>query len=111
VGQPCARLQVADGQLTDGVAAVVSVQPGGGPRPVGDERVIAPGRKQLLLVAQVADSTDDEPVTLVGDLGDLRDPVECVGDLDPGLLGDRRDGGAHGLGLAHRDRIADAVAA
>ena len=66
VRQPAARLEVADGQLADGVAAVVGVQPGGGAGPVGDEGVVAPGREQLLLVAQVADAADDQPVTSVG---------------------------------------------
>jgi hypothetical protein len=91
------------------VAAVVLVQLEHRPNTVGDERVVAPGRKQLLLVIQVADPTHDQPVTLVGSLGDLGDPIGYVGDLDPGLLGDRRDRGAHGLGLADRDRVAHLV--
>jgi hypothetical protein len=41
--QAGARLEVVDGQLADGVATVVGVQPGGGADAVGDERVVAPG--------------------------------------------------------------------
>jgi hypothetical protein len=78
---------------------------------VGDEGVIAPGGKQLGLVALVADPTDDQPVARVGGLGDLGDPVGLVRDVDPGLLGDGGDGGTHGLGLAHRDRVAGLVSA
>jgi hypothetical protein len=74
VSQAGARLEVADGQLANGVAAVVGVQPGGGADTVGDERVVAPGWEQLLLVAQVADAADDQPVASVAGLGDLRDP-------------------------------------
>ena len=62
MGQPGAGLQVADGQLTHGVAAVVGVQEGGGAGPVGDERVVAPGGKQLGLLALVADATHEQPV-------------------------------------------------
>jgi hypothetical protein len=109
--QPGARLEVADGQLAHGMAAVVGVQPGGGTDAVGHKGVIAPGRKQLGLVAFVADPTHDQPVAPVGGLGNLRDSIRLVGDLDPGLLGDLRDRGAHGLGLAHRDRVAHLVAA
>jgi hypothetical protein len=47
VGQPGARLQVADGQLANGVAAVVGVQLNSRADAVGDEGVIAPGGKQL----------------------------------------------------------------
>ena len=43
VGQPGARLQVADGQLASGVAAVVGVQLNSRADAVGDEGVIAPG--------------------------------------------------------------------
>jgi hypothetical protein len=74
VGQPGARLEVADRQLAHGVAAVVGVQPGGGANPVGDERVVAPGWEQLLLVAGVSDPPDDQPVAPVAGLGDLGDP-------------------------------------
>src|SRR5512132_4385610 len=111
VGQAGARLEVADGQLADGVAAMIGVQPGGGADAVGDKRVVAPGGNQLLLVAQVADPTHDQPVASVGGLGDLGDPVRRVGDVGPGVLGDGGDGGADGLGLAHRDRVADLVGA
>jgi hypothetical protein len=97
VGQAGARLEVADRQLTHGMVAVVGVQPGGGPDAVGDEPVVAPGRKQLLLVIQVTDATDDQPVTPVGRLGDLGDPVWLVGDTDPVVLGDSRDRGADRL--------------
>jgi hypothetical protein len=62
------------------VAAVVGIQPGGGAGPVGDEGVVAPGGKELGLVALVADATDDQPVALPGGLGDLGDPVGLVGD-------------------------------
>jgi hypothetical protein len=81
VRQPGACLEVADGQLADGVAAVVGIRPGGGADTVGDERVIAPGREQLLLVVQVADAADDQPVASIGGLGDLRDPARRVGDV------------------------------
>jgi hypothetical protein len=60
--QAGARLEVADGQLADGMAAMVGVQPGAGADAVGDEGVVAPGREQLLLVIQVADAPDDQPV-------------------------------------------------
>jgi hypothetical protein len=66
VGQAGAGLEVADGQLAYSVAAVVGVQPSGGAGPVGDEGVVAPGGEQLLLVVQVADPADDQPVALVG---------------------------------------------
>jgi DNA-binding CsgD family transcriptional regulator len=86
------------------------VQPGGGADAVGDEAVVAPGRKQLLLVVPVADAAHDQPVALEPDFGDLGDLARLVGDIDPGVLGDGRDRGAHGLGLAHRDRVAHPVA-
>ena len=72
--QASAYLQVADGQLADGMAAVVGVQPGGGVDAVGHQPVVAPGWEQLLLVTQVADATHDQPVAPIGSLGDLRDP-------------------------------------
>jgi hypothetical protein len=75
-------------KLADGVAAMVGVQPGHGAGPVGDERVVAPGWEQLLLlIVQVTDPADDQPVTLVAGLGDLRDPARLVDDLHPGRLG------------------------
>jgi hypothetical protein len=72
--QPGARLQVADGQLAHGVAAVIGVQPGGGADAVAHERVVAPGRKQLGLVPGIADTTLDQPVAPIACLGDLGDP-------------------------------------
>ena len=88
VGQAGARLEVTDGQLADGVAAVVGVQPDGGADAVGEEPVVAPGREQLLLVDEVADPTDHQPVAPVGSLGDLPDPARRVGDVDPVVLRD-----------------------
>jgi hypothetical protein len=73
--QPGARLQVADGQLAHGVAAVIGVQPGGGADAVANERVVAPGGKQLGLVAGIADTTLDQPVVPIARLGDLGDPL------------------------------------
>jgi hypothetical protein len=108
---PGVRLQVADGQLANGVAAVVGVQLNSRADAVGDKGVIAPGGKQLGLVALVTDATHDQPVALVGSLGDLGQPVALVGDRDPGCLGDGSDRGVHGLGLANLDRVADPVAA
>jgi hypothetical protein len=83
VRQARARLEVADGQLTDGVAAMVGVQPGGRPDAVGDGGVVPPGREQLLLVAVVADPPDDQAVVPVGGLGDLRDAIRLVGRSGP----------------------------
>ena len=111
VGQARARLEVADGQLADGVAAMVGVQPGHGAGPVGDEGVVAPGGEQLGLLTLVADATHDQPVALVAGLGDLGGLVGLVGDRDPGRLGNGGDGGADRLGLADRDRVAHPVAA
>jgi hypothetical protein len=109
--QPGARLEVADGQLAHGVAAMVGVQLDHRPDAVGDKGVIPPGGKQLGLVALVADPTDDQPVAPVGGLGDLGDPIRLVGDRDPGRFRDGGDSGADGLGLAHRDRVAGLVGA
>jgi hypothetical protein len=54
---------------------VIGVQLDRGAGPVGYERVVAPGREELLLVVQVADAADDEPVAAERGLGDLRDPA------------------------------------
>jgi hypothetical protein len=97
VAQPGAVFEVTDGELADGVAAVVGVQPDGGAGTVGDEGVVAPRGEQLLLVAEVADATHDEPVAAIGGLGDLREPVAGVADVDPVGFGDGGDGGADGL--------------
>jgi hypothetical protein len=50
VVEPGTLLGVADGELDDGVAAVIGVQLDRGAGPVGYERVVAPGREELLLV-------------------------------------------------------------
>jgi hypothetical protein len=97
MGQPGARLGVADGQVADGVAAVVGVQEGGGAGPIGDERVVAPGGEQLGLLALVADATHDQSVALVAGLGDLGDPVRLVGDRAPGRFWNGGDRGADRL--------------
>jgi hypothetical protein len=110
VGQARARLEVTDGQLADGVAAMVGVQLEHRPDAVGDKGVIPPGGKQLGLVFLVVDPPHDQPVAPVGGLGDLGDPIGLVGDLDPGRLTDGGDRGAHGLGLADRDRVAHPMA-
>ena len=88
--QAGAGLEVTDRQFAHGVAAMVSVQPGSRTDAVGDEPVVAPGREQPLLVAQVADPPDDQPVASVRGLGDLGDPARLVGNIDPVVLGDRR---------------------
>jgi hypothetical protein len=111
VVEPGTLLGVADGELDDGVAAVIGVQLDRGAGPVGYERVVAPGREELLLVVQVADAADDEPVAAEQGLGDLRDPAVGVGDLDPGRLGDGRDRATDGLGLPYGDREPDVVGA
>jgi hypothetical protein len=59
----------------------------------------------------VAEPAHDQPVTAIGRLGDLGDPIRLVGDRNPGRFGNGGDGGADGLGLAHRDRVAHPVAA
>src|SRR4029434_4594204 len=92
VGQAVARCEVTDGECADGVAAVVGVQPDGGAGTVGDEGVIAPRGEQLLLVAEVADAAHDEPVAAIRGLGDLREPVAGVADVDPVGFGDGGDG-------------------
>jgi hypothetical protein len=63
------------------------------------------------LIAFVANATHDQPVAPIGRLGDLRDPIRLVGDLNPGRFGNGGDRGADRLGLAHRDRVAHPVAA
>ena len=45
VVEPGTLLGVADGELDDGVAAVIGVQLDRGAGPVGYERVVAPGRE------------------------------------------------------------------
>ncbi len=94
MGQPGARLEVADRRLADGVAAVVTVQPGGGADAVGDDRVGAPGWERLLLVTQVADPPHDQPVARVAGLCDLRHATWHIQDLDPVYFGDGSDHGA-----------------
>ena len=74
MGQAGACLQVADRKLADGMAAMVGVQLEHRPDAVGDERVVAPGGKQLGLAAQVTNPADDQPVAPIGSLGDLGDP-------------------------------------
>jgi hypothetical protein len=91
VTQPAAVLGVADGELDDGVAAVVGVQLDRGADPVGHQRVVAPGREQLLLVIGVRDAAHDEAVAAKRGLGDLRDPVRGGADVDPGSLADAGD--------------------
>jgi hypothetical protein len=68
------RLEVADRRLADGMAALVGVEPGGGADAVGDNRVVAPGREQLLLVIQVAGPPHDQPVAVVGVSGTCGTP-------------------------------------
>jgi hypothetical protein len=74
VVEPGTLLGVADGELDYGVA-VVGVQLHRGAGPVGDERVVAPGGEELLLVVQVADAADDEPVAAERGLSDLCHPA------------------------------------
>jgi hypothetical protein len=74
VVQAGAALGVADGEFDDGVATVVGVEFGHGAGPVGDPRVVVPGRKQLALVGVVAHATHDEPVAAERGLGGLLDP-------------------------------------
>jgi hypothetical protein len=61
VAQSGALLEVADGQLDGGVAAVVGVQFDGGAGPVGDERVVAPVGPQGRLGADQAGAAHDQP--------------------------------------------------
>jgi len=106
-----AVLEVADHVFDLGVAAVIGVQRHGGSDPVGDERVVVPGREQLALGGQVADPAHDQPVALVGGLGDLGHARVGVADRRPPFLADALDRLADRLGLAHGDRVAHAVAA
>ena len=74
MAQPGALLEVMDGQLDHGVAAVVGVQLHGGAGPVGDEGVVAPVGPQGCLGADQPDAARDQPAAGgagQGGLGDL----------------------------------------
>jgi hypothetical protein len=111
VVQAGATLGVADGEFDDGVATVVGVEFGHGAGPVGDERVVVPGRKQLALIGAVAHAAHDQPVAAEWGLGDLRDTRVGIGDVDPGGLRDGSDRGADRFGLPHGDREPGVVGA
>jgi hypothetical protein len=70
-------LEVADGELDHGVAAVVGVQRDGGAGAVGDERVVAPVRPEGGLGADQAGAAHDQPAACLaskGRLGHLGSP-------------------------------------
>jgi hypothetical protein len=100
---PGAVLEVADGQLADGVAAVVGVQVDRAAGAVCDEGVVAPVRPEGGLRAGQAGAAHDQPVWAEGGLGDLRHAAVGVVDGLPGVLADGGDRGPHGLGLPHGD--------
>jgi hypothetical protein len=71
VAEPCPLLEVADGKLDHGVAAVVGVQGDGGAGPVGDEGVVAPVGPQRRLGADQAGPAHDQPTTRLASKGRL----------------------------------------
>jgi len=114
VAESCALLEVADGELHHGVAAVVGVQLDGAAGAVGDERVVAPVRPQGGLGVDQTGAAHDQPAACLASkrrLGHLGGPAVGVVDVGPGVLADGGDRGLDQLGLAHRDREPDGVAA
>ena len=116
--RPYAVLQVADGILDLGVAAVVGLQFQGLPVPVGDEAVVAvAGEEGQLGTGRGPHPPDDEPhrgsvgIILKGDIGGFRhigDTVHPVGDGRSIRLGYRLDEIAQAFVLADGDGEADA---
>ena len=115
--QPDAVLEVSDGILDLGVAAVVGLQFEHLPVPVGDEAVIAVGGEEGQLgTGRGLHPPDDEPhrrgagLALegsVGGLGHVGGAVHPVGDRRPGIFGYRLDEIAQALVLADGDGEAD----
>jgi hypothetical protein len=114
VAQSWPLLEVADGELDHGVAAVVGVQRDGGAGAVGDERVVAPVRPRGGLGADQAGAAHDQPAACLAPqsgLGHLGSSAVGVGDVGPGVLVNGGDRGLDQLRLAHRDREPQIVAA
>ena len=97
--EPGAFFQVTDREFNDRVVPMERIRVDSAAIGVRDERVVTPIGKQLGLVAGEAGAAHDETnraftspgsggVVGVGDLGFA---AECVVDVDPGALGDRRD--------------------
>ena len=115
--QPDAVLEVSDGILYLGVAAMVGLQFEHLPVPVGDEAVIAvAGEEGQLGTGRGLHPPDDEPhwggfgLTLegsVGGLGHVGAAVHPVGDWRPVLLGNRLNQLPEAGVLADGDREAD----
>ena len=115
--RPAPSFQVADGELDDGVVTVEAVDVDGVTGEVGDKGVVTPVGPQPLLGVSVrrVRRTISRRVTWrrplaggVGALGDLGLTVDGVVDVDPGVVGNRRDRcgdpcrvGAHGHRVAH----------
>ena len=115
--QPDAVLEVSDGVLDLGVAAVIGLQLQGFPVPVGDEAVIAVGGEEGQLgTGRRLHPLDDEPhrrgvrLTLeggVGGLGDIGGAIHPVRNGRPVRLGYRLDEIAQAFVLADGDGEAD----
>ena len=115
--QPHAVLEVSDGILDLGVAAMVGLQCQGVPVPVGDEAVIAvSGEEGQLGTGRGFYPPDDEPhrcgvrLTLergVGGLGHSGGAVHPVGNRRPVRLGYRLDDIPQAFVLADGDGVAD----
>ena len=97
--EPGAFFQVTDREFDDRVVPMERIGGDGIVCGVGDERVVAPVGEQLGLAASESCATHDKaggaftapgPGGVVG-VGDLGFAAECVVDVDPGALGDRRD--------------------
>ena len=112
-GSPHTVLEVSDGILDLGVAAMVGLQFEHLPVPVGDEAVIAVGGEEGQLgTGRGLQTPDDEPhrrgvrFTLegsAGGLGHIGGAVHPVGNGSPGILGYRLDEIAQALVLADGD--------
>ena len=115
--QPHTVLEVSDGILDLGVAAMVGLQFEHLPVPVGDEAVIAVGGEEGQLgTGRGLHTPDDEPhrrgvrFTLegsAGGLGHIGGAVHPVGNGSPGILGYRLNEIAQALVLADGDGEAD----
>ena len=115
--QPDAVLEVSDGILDLGVAAMVSLQFEHLPVPVGDEAVVTVGREEGQLgTGRGFHPPDDEPhrrgvrFTLggsVGGLGHIGGAVHPVGNRRPGIFGYRLDDIAQAFVLTDGDGEAD----
>jgi hypothetical protein len=84
--------EIADGELDDGVLAVLGLDDLEEVGAVGDEREVAPVGPQLGLGADQAGAADDQPSAAGAGFGDLRLAVfGVVIERPPSRFGDVRD--------------------